>query len=434
LPGDYQISELENPPRVVIDVPSHRCAEGQPYESSYDFSGGLLNQLRASAGPDGTRIVLESRFKLYWEIPENEQNNGLKITFYLRFRQTMEEMALDEGTSYIAKRYVTTSGQRFIHAVISDPSRSRLRPRIYLTSDITTRSLARVRDIAGGIRAAAVINGGYFCWPGISLSMVVENGIIKAPPQLHRPAFMIMSDGSFKMDYPQVHAKITSPYGIEYIADLVNQRPGPGHIAILTPGHPERLHSDMAGVKAVILDNVVEYITDGEIEDFSDRTILWSRKDYPPLDLLASGEALSIDYYFDNVSPSIDYAIQGGPFLLYNGRINITSSQDDIGSDISRGRAARTAVGFDNSGKFYMVVAEGSNSPNSIGATLEEMAWTLQDLGADWAMNLDGGSSSAMSLGNAEPETPLPSGTRPIATVVALIDESGWTQGQEFHF
>jgi hypothetical protein len=432
--GEYEVSELDNPPRVVIDVPSRKSTGNRPVQSSFDFSGGLLTQLRASATPDGSRVVLESRYQLYWELPQDTSAENLDLTFLLRFRQTVEEKAIDDGTTYVARRYVTPSGQRFTHAVVSDPARSHLKPRVFFASDVANRQIAGVRDIAQGSRSAVAINGGFFTWPGISLSLVIQNGAIMAPPQLHRPAFMVLEDGSYRMDYPIVHARISSAYGIDWVADVVNQRPGPGHIALLTPGHPGRLRDDMTGTMAVIRDNIVEYVTDGEIEDFSDRTILWARRQYPPLELLRPGEMIDISYYLDQSSPPIAYAIQGGPFLLRNGRVQITSAQDDIGNDIARGRSARTAVGYDESGKIYLVVVEGSDSPRSMGATLEEMAWTLQDLGATWGMNLDGGSSSAMAFGYSDPETSLPAGRRSVATCLVLIDESGRMQGHEFHF
>jgi hypothetical protein len=291
-----------------------------------------------------------------------------------------------------------------------------------------------VKDIADGCRAAVAINGGFFAYPGTSLSMVMQNGIITAPPELHRPAFMVLQDGSYRMDYPMVRATVSSANGTRWEADVVNQRPGPGHIALLTPNHPERLRGNMDGTKAIIHDDVVESVTQGDIDDFSERTILWSREVYRPLWLLSPGEIVSINFHLDRSSPQIQQAIQGGPFLLWNGQVRVSAAADDIGGDIANGRSARTGIGYDNSGKIYFVVVESPASPNSIGSTLEELAWTFQDLGATWAMNLDGGGSSAMALGFTDPDTPLPSGGHGVATALVLIDETGGTQGREFHF
>lgn len=433
--GSYNLYELERPPRIVIDIPDLLC-ENEPVSESYDFTDmGLITQLRANCDAERTRIVLESRFPVHWEITSPESADDLDIFCYLRFRQTIEEIAIDEGTTYIARRYVTPSGQRFAHIVVSDPALSRLRPRIFLSSDVTTRSLSSIDSIVSGSRAAAGVNGGYFQWPGISLSLVIQDGEIRYPPQLHRPAFMISEDGSYMMGYPPIRAAVESSSGLRWEADVINQAPGPGRIALLTPGHPSRIRSEMPGSAALFLDGIVEAVTYDaeEIENFADRTILWSRRSLLPLELLGVNEEVEISYIVDSDSP-IAHAIQGGPFLLRNGRVDITSEEDDIGRDIANGRAARTAVGIDSRGRVYLVVVEGSSSGRSIGSSLQEMAWSLLELGATWAINLDGGSSSGMALGFHTPDCGLPSGGRRIATALVLIDESGRMQGENFYF
>ncbi len=433
-PGSYELYELDSPPRIVVDIPGRTCESNRAVHESYDFGGGLLVQLRATCSEERTRVVLESRYPLYWEVVSDERYTGLNILCYTRFRQSVEEIVLDEGSTYFARRYVSPVGQRFVHAVVSDPTRSRLRPQVLLASDVTTRGLASVDEFVHGCGAAVGINGGYYIWPGISLSLVIQNSQIVAPPQLHRPAFMVLDNGSYRISYPRIHALVSSAYGIEWEATLVNQSPQHGEIALLTPGHPERIRGDMPGVKAVILDGVVQDVTNGEIEDFADRHILWSRRQYPPLELLRIGETVDIRMEVASTAPPTVWALQGGPFLVYDGRVHVTAEQDDIGNDIARGRSARTAVGIDNRGRLYLVYAEGPESGRSMGSTLQELAWTMLDLGATYAMNLDGGSSSSMALGFARPETGITRGTKRIATALVLIDESGRMQGESFFF
>jgi len=437
--GTYELYQLEDPPRIVLDLPYLNCSDGQPVYESYDFTGiPLLTQLRASCNSERVRIVLESRYPIYCEITSPEDRDWLDVLCYLRFRQTVEEIEIDQGTRYTARRYVTPSGQRFAHVVISDPQYSRLRPRVLLASDVNTRPrdslLASISGIVADSRAAAGINGGYFQWPGISLSLVIQYGQILAPPQLHRPAFMVLENGEYTMDYPPIKARVTSSSGIQWDVDVVNQVPGYGQVALLTPGHPSRLRNGMAGQYAVFRDGIVECVTSEQVEDFTNRTILWPRRTYPPLELLGIGEPVETRYFIDNGTVPIAHALQGGPFLIRNGRVNITSQQDDIGNDIANGRSARTAVGIDNDNRIYLVAIEGPGGGRSIGSTLQELAWTLLELGATWAINLDGGSSTGMSLGYVQPDSGLPSGGRQIASALVLIDESGRMQGEGFFF
>ena len=57
----------------------------------------------------------------------------------------------------------------------------------------------------------------------------------------------------------------------------------------------------------------------------------------------------------------------------------------------------RTAIGYSHNGRYlYLVVVDGRQTLYSEGMTLMELAELMIDLGADYAMNLDGGGSSTM--------------------------------------
>ena len=378
--------------------------------------------------------MLESRYPLYWQIISDPDDNFVQLQCLLRFRQTLEEMAIDAGTKYIARRYVTPSGQRLAHIVISDPGISRLRPRVVMANDVSTRNLTSLGDMVTGTRAAAGINGGYYMWPGISLSLVVRYGDILAPPQLHRPAFMVLDDGRYIIDYPPISGIATASSGLRWEADVINQVPGYGQTAILTPGHPSRIRENLITNFTVVRDRIVVAVNDPEFDDFSGCHVIWSRRFTSSMNLLAIGESVDIQLSVDHSRYSVAHALQGGPFLVQNGIVNVTSEENDIGDDIANGRSARTAVGVDNSGSLYLVAIEGSGGGRSIGSSLEELAWTMLDLGCSWAMNLDGGSSTGMAMTFHSPETGLPAGSRQLATALVLIDESGQMQGGDFHF
>ncbi|MFH1675486.1 MAG: hypothetical protein ABIC40_00575, partial [bacterium] len=87
--GMCEIYELTSPPRVVIDIPDRTCGTGKPIQGSSNFDSiPILVQLRASCNEERTRIVLESKFPLYWEQSSKAENSDLEITFLIRFRQT----------------------------------------------------------------------------------------------------------------------------------------------------------------------------------------------------------------------------------------------------------------------------------------------------------------------------------------------------------
>ncbi|HEX9746019.1 MAG TPA: phosphodiester glycosidase family protein [bacterium] len=436
LDGTYRMYELDSPPRLVIQIPAMVCNPDIPVYEEYNFSGvPVLTQLRVNCNEEGTTLVLESKAALFYEVMSQPDSRILDVACLLRFRQAMEQIILDEGAYYYAKRYVTPSGQRMVHAVILDPAKSRLRPRIFFASDTTQNQISTVQNIVDGSRSAVGINGGYFMWPGISLSMVIQDGMIKSPPVFYRPALMIYENERYEIGYPDIYADITSSSGLRWTTENINRHPGFGQLALLTPGHPARIREDMPGLKAVLFNEFVEYLTEDDIEDFSDRTILWSRGGNPPLALLGVQEQVDIEIKQDDNGPQILHSIQGGPMLTLNGAVHLTVEENEIGRDIANGRSARTAVGVDNYGRLYLVTVESPTTGRSIGATLQELAWTMLDLGATSAMNLDGGSSTSMAFGYMdEPEIGLPHGSRSVATALVLIDESGRLQGDQFRF
>ena len=96
--------------------------------------------------------------------------------------------------------------------------------------------------------------------------------------------------------------------------------------------------------------------------------------------------------------PTALHVIGGYPELLDDGR-----PPGDLGvadrPAFAAARHPRTAIGFDtDKNLLWFVVVDGRQAPRSAGMSLPELADLLLVLGADEALNLDGGGSSAMSL------------------------------------
>ena len=90
-----------------------------------------------------------------------------------------------------------------------------------------------------------------------------------------------------------------------------------------------------------------------------------------------------------NQSPGKIYnAISGNRMIVLRGK---------AGTDLEDSPQPRTAVGLDKRSKtLYIVVADGRQPGYSQGATLQELADFMIDIGAYTAMNLDGGGSSTL--------------------------------------
>jgi exopolysaccharide biosynthesis protein len=94
--------------------------------------------------------------------------------------------------------------------------------------------------------------------------------------------------------------------------------------------------------------------------------------------------------------------IHGGTVLVNEGNIvssfsHIPEAASPNAGGTSSSRNPRTAVGSSKDGKtMFLVTVDGRQAGGSIGATLKELAQIMKDLGAYYAVNLDGGGSTTM--------------------------------------
>jgi hypothetical protein len=125
--------------------------------------------------------------------------------------------------------------------------------------------------------------------------------------------------------------------------------------------------------------------------------------------------------------------LQAGPLLVRDGAPVFRDGDDPEGfssgarqfdSDITVGRYPRAALAL--AGDRVLAVACDGRAHDEAGMTLVELAETLVDLGADRALNLDGGGSTSLVCGGAlrnvprsEPDRVL-AGGRAISTVLAF--------------
>jgi hypothetical protein len=114
------------------------------------------------------------------------------------------------------------------------------------------------------------------------------------------------------------------------------------------------------------------------------------------------------------------HMVGGGPRLIKNGQLHVTSEQERFQADIAKGRAPRTALGLGRNGEIILLVVDGRQS-QSKGLTLWELAGLLKEKGAVEALNFDGGGSSAMVIRNQLVNRPSDGRERPVASSLVLV-------------
>ena len=92
-------------------------------------------------------------------------------------------------------------------------------------------------------------------------------------------------------------------------------------------------------------------------------------------------------------------------------------------------RAPRTALGVKRDGTLVIHAADGRQSSHSVGLTVTNLAAEMEDLGCNWAVNLDGGGSTAVSVwvpgqeGPALQNSPSDGKARSCATFLLLVSD-----------
>jgi hypothetical protein len=122
--------------------------------------------------------------------------------------------------------------------------------------------------------------------------------------------------------------------------------------------------------------------------------------------------------------------VNGGPRLLSGGQPDITAYQEgfvypedpEFYYRFGVRRNPRTMAGVTPGGDLLLVAVDGRKPGYSVGTSFREEAAIMDSLGAEEAVNLDGGGSTTMTLGTRLVTTPSdPTGERPIGDAVVLL-------------
>jgi hypothetical protein len=115
-------------------------------------------------------------------------------------------------------------------------------------------------------------------------------------------------------------------------------------------------------------------------------------------------------------------AIGGGPVLIQNRKIKITNEEElKFTGKAINDKHPRTCMGYTSDGYLIVMVIQGRFPGIADGATLEQEAKLLIELGCVEALNLDGGGSSCMLVNGKETIKPSDkTGERPVPAVFII--------------
>ena len=145
------------------------------------------------------------------------------------------------------------------------------------------------------------------------------------------------------------------------------------------------------GWNMLIRNNKVEKISANPIELQEGDFVLQGNKEI--LSKLAKDEHIKIDIKLQDELRGARHIIGAGPYLVKNSQVYLDTQTQRL--QAISGKNPRSAIGYRNDGTLIIVTVDGREE-TSVGMTLRELAILMKNLGCEFAMNFDGGSSSAI--------------------------------------
>lgn len=116
------------------------------------------------------------------------------------------------------------------------------------------------------------------------------------------------------------------------------------------------------------------------------------------------------------------FTVGGGPQLIMNSRIAITTESEGIAARFASDRHPRTAIAKLEGDKILLATVDGRQPGVSAGMSLPQLASLLLEFGALEAINLDGGGSTTMVIKGKVVNTPSDqTGERPIGDAILVV-------------
>ena len=333
---------------------------------------------------------------------------------------------LKEGVIHYHVKRQTAAGPMAINVLLADPQQ------------VTIKSLiakgpgggfgrAKASQIAKAFGALAAINGSFFSFTtNEPAGLLVLDGQIVSSSQLNRSVFGIRYDGTTFIDDARVKAAVLLDDGRELTIHRVNHASPRDQMTLYTPhfGRSTRTSIQADRYEAAIdAHGVVIEVSNGDLPIPPGGYVISSQgKSYPWLvSHLQPGVRALVYTQLNGVWQGVRYAVGGGPTIVRGGKVYVNAQAERFDSHIATGRSPRTAIGYTREGYALMVTVDGRQPKHSVGATLNELARLMVELGAVEAINLDGGGSSTMVI-DGKPVNKVSGGSeRLVSNVIGIF-------------
>ena len=304
------------------------------------------------------------------------------------------------GVTYTRWSRTDGRGPMRAHLLTIDPSTRGLA--IDYANSGAVRRVAPLTDILARDRAIAGVNGDFYDIGGtgapLGLGKDRELGLLHARQAGWNKAFYLDQNGRAAIGELPMTARVRGHADLT-VTNLNSPFVTPGGIGVYTPRWGRTAgYRVTQGQRQQVREVVVHR---GRVVKNRGRLSLNRR--IPGTVLIGRGpSAVQLRRQLPVGTPvKVGYSLTGRPQMAISGN-NFLVHQGIIRAIDDRTLHPRTAVGVDqDTGEVLLLVVDGRSS-RSRGATMVELADLMVDLGADEAINLDGGGSSTMVARNRQ--------------------------------
>lgn len=347
-------------------------------------------------GPE--RLVVDI-FKVYDRKTQSEIAPGLKHTIWARSdgKRPMSAHILEVDLSKgLALKPVLSNG---------------------VVAGLETLSAMSLRE-----NALAAVNASYFALNGEIIGLLKLGGEIISTSVIPRTAVGIMPGGQPVIDQVEYEGAVILPDERKVAINGVNRARGTDELILFTGYYGAATGSNDYGAEYLVgQDGTVMAVSPGSSQLEAGCYVLSAHGEAArALAELKPGDRIRLQQTLGPQWDKAVHALGAGPMLVKDGNVFLTTKIEEFGNDVAGGRAPRTALGLTRDGRVLLAVIDGRQF-SSAGMSLLELALFMQELGAVNAMNLDGGGSSEIVIGDRVFNRPSDGRERRVGTALAVV-------------
>ena len=350
--------------------------------------------------PDGrkkSRLVVELNRDCQYKIYPLKEPNRLVVDIY-RLQLETRTQQLADGVTYTYKQE-EFAGRPLQSYLVSVAPQARLRLRPFSAAGMYNGrgSLAKQAAQRGLLVA---VNASYFDRDGWVIGNVKDNGELIAMDETPRSGYLQLDDRQQIIKDIAYSGTAQLPNGQRLEIKGMNRARIANDLVLFNSYYAPSTKTNQYGREVKLKNNHVIAVSTAGNMTLEPGTVVLSGHgvNAAALASLRLGDHVSLTQTLgSNAADRAQVLVSGGPLLVEQGRVQVRTAEEQMAPDIARGRAPRTALGLKKDGTLLLLVLDGRSATSS-GLTLEELAQYLVKLGAESAVNFDGGGSSEMVI------------------------------------